>query len=127
VPCSCTYDYAIIRIVPRVERGEQINVGIVLSCVDSEFLEMRIHLDEARLRAIAPDVDLDGIKAALATLEAVCKGGPEAGPVGELPARGRFRWMVSPRSTVVQPSSVHTGRTDDPVAALRHLFESVVL
>jgi len=127
VPGSCTYDYAIIRVVPRVERGEQLNVGIVLSCVDSEFLEMRIHLDESRLRAIAPDVDLDGIKAALATLEAVCKGGPEAGPVGELPARGRFRWMVSPRSTVVQPSSVHTGRTEDPAAALRHLFESMVL
>ena len=127
MPGSCTYDYAIIRVVPRVERGEQLNVGIVLSCVDSEFLEMRIHLDESRLRAIAPDVDLDGIKAALATLEAVCKGGPEAGPVGELPARGRFRWMVSPRSTVVQPSSVHTGRTEDPAAALRHLFESMVL
>ena len=127
MPGSYTYDYAIIRIVPRVDRGEQINVGIVLSCVDSDFIQMRIHLDEARLRAIAPDVDLDGIKAALATLEAVCKGGPEAGPVGEFPARGRFRWMVSPRSTVVQPSSVHTGRTDDPTAALDHLFKSMVL
>jgi hypothetical protein len=127
VPGSYTYDYAIIRVVPRVDRGEQINVGIVLSCVDSDFLEVRLALDEARLRAIAPDVDLDAVKAGLDTLRAVCKGGPEAGPVGELPARGRFRWMVSPRSTVIQTSSVHTGRTDDPVAALQHLFESMVL
>jgi hypothetical protein len=124
---NCTYDYAIVRVVPRVDRGEQINVGIILSCVDSDFLDMRIALDEARLRAIAPDVDLDAVNAALDTLRAVCKGGAQAGPVGELPARGRFRWMVSPRSTVVQTSSVHTGRTDDPTAALQHLFESMVL
>lgn len=127
MPGSYTYDYAIIRVVPRVDRGEQINVGIILSCVDSDFLEMRVHLDEKRLRAIAPDVDLDAVRAGLDTLTAVCKGGTDAGPVGELPARGRFRWMVSPRSTVVQPSSVHTGRTDDPTAALQHLFESMVL
>jgi hypothetical protein len=122
-----TYDYAIVRIVPRVDRGEQINVGIILSCVDSDFLEMRLALDETRLRAIAPEVDLDAVKAALETMQAVCKGGPQAGPVGELPPRGRFRWIVSPRSTVVQTSSVHTGRTDDPTAALQHLFKSMVL
>jgi hypothetical protein len=127
VPASHTYDYAIVRVVPRVDRGEQINVGIILSCVDSDFLAMRLHLDDARLRAVAPDVDLDAVQAALEILRLVCKGGPEAGPVGELPARGRFRWMVSPRSTVVQTSSVHTGRTDDPAAALQHLFESMVL
>ena len=127
MPGKYTYDYAIVRIVPRVDRGEQINVGIILSCVDSDFLEMRLALDEARLRAIAPEVDLDAVKAGLETMQAVCKGGPQAGPVGELPARGRFRWIVSPRSTVVQTSSVHTGRTDDPTAALQHLFESMVL
>ena len=127
MPGKYTYDYAIVRIVPRVDRGEQINVGIILSCVDSDFLEMRLALDETRLRAIAPEVDLDGVKAGLETMQAVCKGGPQAGPVGELPARGRFRWIVSPRSTVVQTSSVHTGRTDDPTAALQHLFESMVL
>jgi hypothetical protein len=127
VPGNCTYDYAIIRVVPRVDRGEQINVGIILSCVDSDFLEMRIQLDEARVRAIAPDADLDAIHAALDVLRAVCKGGPGAGPVGELPARGRFRWMVSPRSTVVQTSSVHTGRTEDPTQALQRLFASMVL
>ena len=127
MPASCTYDYAIVRIVPRVDRGEQINAGIILSCVDSDFLEMRMHLDEARLRAIAPDVDLDAVRAGLATLQAVCTGGPQAGPVGELPARGRFRWMVSPRSTVVQTSAVHTGRTDDPAAVLDHLFATMVL
>jgi hypothetical protein len=127
VPAKCTYDYAIIRVVPRVDRGEQMNVGVILSCVDSEFLGLRIALDEERLRALDPSADLEAVKTGLATLQAICEGGPETGPVGRLPARARFRWIVSPRSTVVQTSSVHTGRTDDPQAALQHLFETMVL
>ena len=127
MPAECTYDYAIIRIVPRVDRGEQINVGIILSCVDSDFLDVRIALDESRLRALDPAVDLESVLAGLATLKAVCAGGPGAGPVGEMPPRARFRWLVSPRSTVVQTSPVHTGRTEDPQAALQHLFETMVL
>jgi hypothetical protein len=122
-----TYDYAVVRVVPRVDRGEQMNVGVILSCVDDEFLEMRIALDEARLRALDPLADLDGIRAGLATLDAVCAGGPAAGPFAAMPPRDRFRWMVSPRSTVIQTSPVHTGRTDDPRAALQHLFETMVL
>jgi len=127
VAAEYTYDYAIIRIVPRVERGEQINVGVILSCVDVEFLEARIELDTARLLALDPGLDLEAVRAALATIPAVCAGGPGAGPIGELPPRGRFRWLVSPRSTVIQMSPVHTGRTDDPAAALERLLATMVL
>ena len=109
-----TYDYAIVRIVPRVERGEQINVGVILSCPDADFLDARIEVDEARLLALDPSIDLETMRANLATIPAVCRGGAEAGPIGELPPRGRFRWLVSPRSTIIQMSPVHTGRTADP-------------
>jgi hypothetical protein len=126
VAAEYTYDYAIVRIVPRVERGEQINAGIILSCPDVNFLEARIELDEARLLALDPRVDLDLMRANLATIPAVCRGGAEAGPIGELPQRGRFRWLVSPRSTMIQTSPVHTGRTSDPAASLQHLVERVV-
>jgi hypothetical protein len=126
VPAEYTYDYAIVRIVPRVERGEQINVGVVLSCVDVDFLEARIEMDEARLLALDPSIDLEAIRAGLATIPAVCAGGPAAGPIGALRPRDRFRWLVSPRSTIIQTSSVHTGRTADPTAALQHLLRTMV-
>jgi hypothetical protein len=126
VPAEYTYDYAIVRIVPRVERGEQINVGVILSCVDDEFLDARIELDTARLLALDPGLDLEAIRAGLATIPAVSAGGPAAGPIGELPPRGRFRWLVSPRSTVIQMSPVHTGRTSDPAAALERLLVTMV-
>ena len=121
-----TYDYAIVRIVPRVERGEQINAGVILSCPDADFLDARIELDEARLLALDPAVDLELMRANLATIPAVCRGGAGAGPIGELPPRGRFRWLVSPRSTIVQMSSVHTGRTSDPDQALVRLVDTMV-
>lgn len=126
MPTEYTYDYAIVRIVPRVERGEQINVGVILSCVDADFLDARIELDEARLLALDPSPDLDAIREGLATIAAVCAGGANAGPIGALPQRGRFRWLVSPRSTVIQMSPVHTGRTTDPPAALERLLETMV-
>jgi hypothetical protein len=127
VPAECTYDYAIVRVVPRVERGEQINVGVILSCADTDFLDCRLAVDTARLLALDPTVDLDAIRASLDVIPAVCRGGPEAGPIGALPQRGRFRWLVSPRSTMVQMSPVHTGRTTDPSAALDRLLERMVL
>jgi hypothetical protein len=126
VPDELTYDYAIIRIVPRVERGEQINVGVILSCVDDEFLDARIEVDAKRLLALDPSLDLETIQAGLATIPAVCAGGPEAGPLGAMPQRDRFRWLVSPRSTVIQMSPVHTGRTHDPAACLEHLLDTMV-
>ena len=121
-----TYDYAIIRVVPRVERGERINVGVILSCVDGDFLEGRFEIDEARLQALDPTIDVDAVRAAIASMTAVCAGGAAAGPLGTLSARERFRWLVSPRSTVIQPSRIHTGRARDPVAALDHLFATMV-
>ena len=121
-----TYDYAIIRIVPRVERGEQINVGVILSCTDSDVLELSMSGAKARIRALAPDIDMEAVREGLAVIPRVCAGGPAAGPIGELNARGRFRWLVSPRSTIIQASAVHTGRTSDPAATLQHLMKTMV-
>jgi hypothetical protein len=126
VSAEYTYDYAIVRVVPRVERGERMNVGVILSCPDLSFLDARIELDESRLLALDPHVDVDTIRANLATIPAVCRGGAEAGPIGELPSRGRFRWLVSPRSTMIQTSPVHTGHTSDPAACLERLLDKVV-
>jgi hypothetical protein len=126
VPAEYTYDYAIVRIVPRVERGEQINVGVILSCVDVDFLEARIEVDEARLLALDAGLDVEAIRTGLASIPLVCAGGPEAGPIGMLSPRERFRWLVSPRSTVIQMSPVHTGRCADPAAALARLLDTMV-
>lgn len=126
MPAELTYDYAIVRVVPRVERGECINVGVILSCVDSDFLDARLELDPARLLALDPTVDLEAVRAGLAAILPICAGSPDAGAIGTLPPRERFRWLVSPRSTVVQMSPVHTGRTTDPVAALDHLVATMV-
>jgi len=126
VPAEFTYDYAVVRVVPRVERGEQINVGVILSCADTDFLDARIEVDEAVLRAVDPRIDLAAVRTNLAVIPAVCRGGPDAGPIGLLPSRGRFRWLVSPRSTIIQPSPVHTGRTSDPAARLEHLMAQIV-
>jgi hypothetical protein len=120
------YDYAIIRVVPRVERGEQVNVGVVLSAVDSDYLDARIALDEARVRALDPAIDLETVRATLAALTRMCAGGPDAGPIGAMPPRERFRWLVSPRSTIVQMSPIHTGQAADLTAELQRLFDLMV-
>ena len=122
-----TFEYAVLRVVPRVERGEQLNAGVILSCPELEFLDARIELDEAAVLALDPGADLEALRANLTTIPLVCRGGAAAGPIGELPQRGRFRWLVSPRSTIIQPSPVHTGRTKDPAACLEHLMETLVL
>lgn len=126
MPADYTYDYAVIRVVPRVERGEMINAGVILSCPDVEFLEARIELDEARVLALDDGLDLDAIRTHLATIPAVCRGGADAGPIGALPQRNRFHWLVSPRSTTIQVSPVHTGRTTDPARALERLLDTMV-
>ena len=126
MPAEHTYDYAVIRVVPRVDRGEQINVGVIQCCPDANFLDSRIELDEALLQALDPTVDVATVRANLGVIPAVCRGGAEAGPIGVLDARSRFRWLVSPRSTIIQPSAVHTGRTSDPARCLEHLMDRVV-
>jgi hypothetical protein len=126
VPTDYAYDYAIIRVVPRVERGETINAGVILSCPDVEFLEARIELDEARLLALDDTVDLTIVGAHLATIPAICAGRPAGGPIAALPQRQRFHWLVSPRSTIIQMSAVHTGRTSDPGRCLERLMDRMV-
>lgn len=123
---EATYDYAIVRVVPRVERGEMINVGVILSCPDRDFLDARIEYDEARLRALDETLDVDAMRAHLAMIPQVCRGGQGAGAIGALPQRNRFHWLVSPRSTIIQPSPVHTGRTTDPAATLERLLDTMV-
>lgn len=126
MPAEHTYDYAIIRVVPRVERGELINVGVILSCPAVGFLEARIDLDASRLLALDPSLDVEATRANLEIIPRVCRGGPEAGEIGALAQRNRFHWLVSPRSTIIQMSPVHTGRTDDPEKALQRLLETMV-
>jgi Protein of unknown function (DUF3037) len=126
VPGEHTYDYAIIRVVPRVERGELINVGVILSCPALDFLEARIELDASRLLALDPSADVEATRANLEMIPRVCGGGADAGPIGEMPQRSRFHWLVSPRSTIIQWSPVHTGRTDDPEKALQRLLDTMV-
>jgi hypothetical protein len=126
VSAEHAYDYAVIRVVPRVDRGERVNAGVVLSCPDLDFLDARIELDEAAVLALDPTIDLEAVRGNLAAIPVLCRGGAEAGPIGELPPRGRFRWLVSPRSTIIQPSPVHTGRTGDPAACLERLMEKLV-
>jgi len=120
------YDYAVIRVVPRVERGEFVNVGIVLSCKGGDLLEARIEIDEARLRALAPELDLETIRAHLAAFPAICAGGAAGGPIGQLSRRERFHWLTAPRSTMIQTSPVHTGRCADSMRMLERLLDTMV-
>jgi hypothetical protein len=115
-----------VRVVPRVERGEYVNAGIILSCDVERFLEAAIDLDEPALLALDPAVDLELIRRALAAIPAVCAGGADAGDLGRLSARERFHWLVAARSTMVQTSPVHTGRCSDLNSALDHLMATMV-
>jgi hypothetical protein len=120
------YQYAIVRVVPRVERGECLNVGVILLCRPKRFIGARIALDAARLAAFAPALDPDTIRPHLAAIEAIAAGDPGAGPIAALGQAERFHWLVAPASTIIQPSPVHTGLTDDPAAELDRLVESLV-
>jgi hypothetical protein len=113
-------------VVPKVEREEFINVGVVVSCPARGFLEARIELDEARLLAIDPTLDVETIRAHLASFPLLCAGGAQAGPMGQLSQRERFHWLVAPRSTIIQTSPVHTGCCRDPLAVLEHLLDTMV-
>ena len=120
------YSYAIVRVVPHVERGELVNVGVVLFARTVPLLIARMDLDSDRVRALAPDVDLDLVARHLRVFEAVCAGEPEGGPVAALPAPERFHWLTAPRSTIIQTSPVHLGRCDDAEVALNDLLERYV-
>ena len=120
------FQYAIVRVVPRVERGETLNAGVILLCRPKRFLAARVELDETRLLAMAPEADLATIRSHLSVVERIAAGDPGAGPIAALGQGERFHWLVAPSSTVIQPSEVHTGICDDPDAELDHLFERLV-
>jgi hypothetical protein len=121
------FDYAVVRVVPRVERGEFLNAGVILFCPAKGYLEARIGLDHQRLLALDPSIEVSVVESYLEAIPKVCAGGGEAGSIGSLPQRARFHWLVAPRSTVIQTSDVHAGVTHDLDAAISSLFDKLVL
>ena len=127
MPAPASYSYAIVRVVPRVERGEFLNVGVVLHCPERAFLAARMSLDRQRLLHLFPGAELETIEQHLQALQALCAGDQAtAGPLAALPISERFHWAVAPRSTIVQTSPVHVGLTEDPAASLEHLLQTMV-
>jgi hypothetical protein len=120
------YDYAVIRVVPRVEREEFVNVGVVVSCQATGLLEAGIELDPARVRALDPHIDLDTLRSHLEAIATICRGGPGSGPIGALPSRARFHWLTARRSSIIQMSPVHTGRSNEPASILDGLLDRMV-
>ena len=121
-----SFDYAVIRVVPRVDREEFVNSGVVLFCLQKDFLAARVEVDEARLRALWPELDVDLVRQHLEAIPRICAGGPDAGPIARLSIRERFHWLVSPRSTIIQVSPVHSGLCEEPEKALDDLFRRMV-
>jgi hypothetical protein len=121
-----TYDYAIVRVVPKVERAEFINVGVIVSCPGLDLLLAKIELDERRLMSLDPTLDLESVRTHLAAIPTICAGGEQAGPIGRLSQRERFYWLVAPRSTIIQTSPTHTGSACDPEAVLERLLQTMV-
>ena len=120
------YDYAIVRVVPRVERGEFINAGVIVSCPGAKLLASAFELDENRLKALDPQADVEAVRGHLEAIERICKGGPAGGPIGELPVRQRFHWLTAPRSSIIQMSPVHTGRAARAENVVEHLLDRMV-
>jgi hypothetical protein len=121
-----SYDYAIVRVVPRVERGECVNIGVIVSCPARNYLQARIEIDADRVLALDATLDLEAIRRHAASIPAICDGGDGTGAIGRLTQRERFHWLVAPRSTIIQISPVHTGRCEDPTKVLEHLMERLV-
>ena len=126
MPELCPFDYAVVRVVPRVERGEFVNAGVIVSCPARGYLKARVELDAERLAAIDPSADRETVERHLAAIPLVCEGGAAAGPIGLLPQRARFHWLVAPRSTIIQTSPVHTGFCEDGDRILERLFHTMV-
>jgi hypothetical protein len=126
MPARASFEYAVLRVVPRVEREEFINAGVVLFCLERDYLSARVHLDEPRLRALSASADVETVRRHLEAIPKVCAGDPEAGPIARLSRRQRFHWLVAPRSTVIQVSPVHAGLSASPESALEDLFAELV-
>ena len=122
----CTFDYAVLRLVPRVELEEFFNVGVILSCPAFKFLESRIAVNESLLRCFDPELQLTTVNQYLDVIPRICAGDEQAGPIARLTQRERFYWLTAQRSTIIQSSPVHTGLTEDPKSTLEHLFSKYV-
>jgi hypothetical protein len=122
-----SYDYAVVRVVPCAERGEFVNAGVVLHCRERAFLGCRVYLDEPRIRALWPDLDLETIRPHVEAFTRICAGDPDAGPIARLSRSERFQWLVAPRSTVVQVSEAHSGMCQSPEDTLEELYRRLVL
>ncbi len=120
------FQYAVVRVVPRVERGECLNAGVILLCRPRRFLAARTVLHASKLAALAPDCDAEEVRSHLEAIERIAAGAEGSGPIGRLSQAERFHWLVAPSSTIIQPSEVHTGLTDDPGAELEHLLDELV-
>jgi len=127
VPALSSFDYAIVRVMPRVERGELVNAGVILFCLERDFLQARIDVNEPRLRALWPGTDLELVRQHLEAIPRICAGSPDGGPIARLSLRERFHWLVSPRSTMIQVSPVHAGLCEQPERELDELFRQMVL
>jgi hypothetical protein len=127
VSAASPFSYAVYRVVPRVERGERLNVGVVVFCRPLEYLAARTHLDVQRLTALWPELDSETVRPHLRAIERIAAGDPAAGEIARLDSTARFHWLVSPSSTIIQPSAVHTGLCDDPASQLDRLFEALVI
>ena len=126
MPAHSSFDYAVIRVVPRVEREEFVNAGVLLFCLERDFLQARVEVDEPRLRALWPETDVELVRQHLEAIPKICAGSPDGGPIARLSLRERFHWLVSPRSTIIQISPVHAGLCDSPERELDELFEQMV-
>ena len=122
-----SFDYAVLRVVPRPDREEFINAAVVVFCLEKRYLDVRVHLNPDRLRALSPDADLDLIRQHLEAVERICSGDPSAGPIARLSQRERFHWLTSPRSTILQPGPVHTGVCDETGDLLDRLAKQFLL
>lgn len=126
MPVPSSFDYAVVRVVPRVERGEFINAGVIVFCLEHRFLEARVQMDEARLKALWPEVDIELVRKHLEAIPKICAGDPSAGPIARLSQRERFHWLVSPRSTIIQVSPVHTGLCESPKRSMQQTMEQTI-
>jgi hypothetical protein len=126
VPALSSFDYAILRVVPRVEREEFVNAGVVLFCLERDFLAARVEVNEPRLRALWPDTEIELVRQHLEAVPRICAGSPDGGPIARLSLRERFHWLVAPRSTIIQISPVHVGLCASPERALEELFKQMV-
>jgi hypothetical protein len=126
VPEQTSFDYAVVRVVPRVEREEFVNAGVILFCSEQRFLEARVHVEESRLRALWPEIDIELVRQHLEAFPKICSGAPSAGPIARLSQRERFHWLVAPRSTMIQVSPVHSGLCDNPRSALQRLVRELL-